>query len=469
MTKYLVCVVLLACPLLGSMGSMLVLDGQDDYVTLFKPVIDVNYFTVEGWAYLLGPGGGVYNENFMFEQRSLETGFAATSVVLAPESYGNNTSFVVRDNKNDRVRTFVPMQNYLEWHHYAGVCSEEWVSLYVDGELKTRLPNFHTGNYVERVDIIDIGRHVYHDIISGFFNGYIDEIRIWDHPRSPEQIQEFMTTSLPKEVYTSPNSGLLGFWNFDETIAATLNGQDVELVKDLSGHQHHGVLKHGATILPKGPRTLTLVEFDLITPRYDSTIYTTRPVFSWEPAVQETVVTPFELEYTLFLSTSPDFFNPKQKRVLGTQHSVQLTGLQPGTTYFWKVSATNAVDETRWSRQESAFFVHETATPVEDNSNTVPDHYKLYASYPNPFNATTAIQYDLPQSASVRLLILNIHGQLVRTLVDHSLPTGSHFIRWNGRTDLGETAASGVYMCKLKVQGSDGGTFSQTNRLTLLR
>ena len=88
----------------------------------------------------------------------------------------------------------------------------------------------------------------------------------------------------------------------------------------------------------------------------------------------------------------------------------------------------------------------------------------LYQNVPNPFNPQTSIRYDLPLSARVRLLIVDVAGRRVRTLVDEEQAAGSRAAIWNGRDDAGHAVASGVYFYVL-----DAGKQRLTRKLVLLK
>lgn len=70
---------------------------------------------------------------------------------------------------------------------------------------------------------------------------------------------------------------------------------------------------------------------------------------------------------------------------------------------------------------------------------------------PNPFNPSTSIQFSIAAPAPVTLRVLNVLGQPVRTLIQRKPMTGYHAINWDGRTDRGEMASSGVYISYLTV------------------
>jgi len=107
---------------------------------------------------------------------------------------------------------------------------------------------------------------------------------------------------------------------------------------------------------------------------------------------------------------------------------------------------------------------------IKKNQNIVtadagPIHtFKLENCYPNPVKGQTTIKFNLPQVSTVSLKIYNISGQLVKTLVDGALQSGSHSINWNSKDNNGKQAANGVYLYKLIA-----GCNSSTNKLVLVK
>jgi len=95
----------------------------------------------------------------------------------------------------------------------------------------------------------------------------------------------------------------------------------------------------------------------------------------------------------------------------------------------------------------------------ESNTPDLPKEYALRQAYPNPFNPTTSIGFDLPKESNVVLKIHNILGQEVATLVSERLPAGRYRRQWHA-TGLG----SGVYFYTMHA-----GEFVRTHKLLLLR
>ena len=83
----------------------------------------------------------------------------------------------------------------------------------------------------------------------------------------------------------------------------------------------------------------------------------------------------------------------------------------------------------------------------------LPTEFALRGSYPNPFNASTQIRYALPSAGRVKLVVYNILGSPVGTLVDGDMPAGEHSALWNGTDGSGRGLSSGIYFYKISFDG----------------
>ena len=91
-------------------------------------------------------------------------------------------------------------------------------------------------------------------------------------------------------------------------------------------------------------------------------------------------------------------------------------------------------------------------TSVGSSKDGLPKVFELANNYPNPFNPTTTIQFGVPHTADVSLMVYNILGQRVRMLVDHEQRSaGRYSVVWDGRDDLGNTVGSGMYFYRLET------------------
>ena len=96
---------------------------------------------------------------------------------------------------------------------------------------------------------------------------------------------------------------------------------------------------------------------------------------------------------------------------------------------------------------------------------TVPRAFALNGNRPNPFNPSTEIAYEVPQQATIRLVVYNLLGQEVVTLVNEVQQAGQYTVTWNARNAQGQAVSSGVYLYRLI--SSTG--FTQTKRMSLLK
>jgi len=106
------------------------------------------------------------------------------------------------------------------------------------------------------------------------------------------------------------------------------------------------------------------------------------------------------------------------------------------------------------------------ATPIEPTDRNIytPENFMLKQNYPNPFNPTTTIRYGLPKAQRVTLVVYNLQGQKVRTLINFTQQANEHQAVWDGRNDSGEAVSSGVYVYRLTA-----GEFSESRKMVLLR
>ena len=88
----------------------------------------------------------------------------------------------------------------------------------------------------------------------------------------------------------------------------------------------------------------------------------------------------------------------------------------------------------------------------------------LHGNYPNPFNPTTTISYDLANDGNVAIDIYNIKGQKVKTLVNDRQNAGAHTVVWNGHDDNGKHVGSGIYFFNMKA-----GKYTSTRKMILMK
>jgi len=96
---------------------------------------------------------------------------------------------------------------------------------------------------------------------------------------------------------------------------------------------------------------------------------------------------------------------------------------------------------------------------VKEKSNEIPTNFALYQNYPNPFNPSTTIEFDIPERTNVKLVIYDILGREVETIVDKEFEPGKYKINFTA-TNL----PSGVYFYTLRTP-----KFTKTNKMLLIK
>jgi len=103
-----------------------------------------------------------------------------------------------------------------------------------------------------------------------------------------------------------------------------------------------------------------------------------------------------------------------------------------------------------------------SVTGVSNLPETLPA--TMLAAYPNPFNPTVNLDFDLPVAGHIRLEIFDVAGRRLRTLLDDRFAAGPHTLSWDGRDDRGRSLPSGVYLIDLR-----SAAFHARTKLALLR
>lgn len=105
-------------------------------------------------------------------------------------------------------------------------------------------------------------------------------------------------------------------------------------------------------------------------------------------------------------------------------------------------------------------------TAVGDGPGAItPLEFGLDQNYPNPFNAQTKISFSMPAASHVKLVVFNVLGQEVVTLLDQKMDANKHDVIWDGFSAQGSIVASGTYFYRLSI----GDSFEETRQMTLLK
>ncbi len=94
----------------------------------------------------------------------------------------------------------------------------------------------------------------------------------------------------------------------------------------------------------------------------------------------------------------------------------------------------------------------------------IPRSFAFYPNFPNPFNPTTNLSFDLPKESKVILTIYDVTGRRIKTLISSQYPAGFHQVQWDGRDDSGNAVASGIYVYRIEA-----GKYTQSRKMMLLK
>ncbi|MBN2601746.1 MAG: T9SS type A sorting domain-containing protein, partial [Candidatus Marinimicrobia bacterium] len=99
-----------------------------------------------------------------------------------------------------------------------------------------------------------------------------------------------------------------------------------------------------------------------------------------------------------------------------------------------------------------------------ESSEKIPERFTLYPNYPNPFNPSTTIRYEVPRHARVELIIFDITGRRIRQLIRSEQQPGYYQTIWNGKNDAEQEVPSGQYFLLMNADG-----FRSTQKMLLLK
>jgi len=479
-------------------AQALSLDGDGDYVEI-PDAVDLqlpNSLTMEAWIL----------------QREVHT--VTPYVIYKCYAYGfavgdnNIYHFFFRDESN-LVDKFIPVT--IErgiWHHIA-------VTLNSEGIVKT----YFNGNLIDTdvrdvpinvTGILNIGRSSRTE--TEHFDGFIDEVRIWNIARTQEDIQATMNATLQGD-----EPGLVGYWSVDDSTA-----------NDSSLYGNHGTLMGDAEIIPlvgtwPPPKRGDVSGNGQIT-TYDAALILQYVVGLINAFPADSMGSPSAIESHDYQVSLPNVETSTGKRIQVPIAINDASGLLAGGVtikydptvlraigygslellngYYWKAN-TDLIGEVRFAfattevvttmGQGNLLMVEfevlpnsegETSPLILDNVNlansrsikkingevrVIPSTFALLQNFPNPFNPDTWLPYKLASTSPVSISIYNAKGQLIRALHLGYQNAGVYVTRgkaayWDGKDNVGEKVGSGVYFYTLRA-----GEFRSSRKMVIVK
>lgn len=221
-------------------GTALQFDGIDDWVEIpDSPSLNpTDQITVEVWAY-----SDVFDRS-QWQEFVMKGGNSPPSeprqYYLRPYLDRGTAQFLIHDLNTDYSESSEDTLMNGIWYHVAGTYDGNVLKIYVNGTLQGT-DTLGSVSIVESSEVLAFAR--LGSIDAEYYQGLLDEVRIWNVARTQAEIQFTMHDTLGPQYYSNPGSGLVGYWRFDE-------GSDTTAF-DLTGNHNDGII-HGAVYVPSG-------------------------------------------------------------------------------------------------------------------------------------------------------------------------------------------------------------------------
>ena len=167
----------------------------------------------------------------------------------------------------------------------------------------------------------------------------------------------------------------------------------------------------------------------------------------------------------IYLGVTPTWISSSSTGMINYQEvesfnfTIDTEGLSNGTYY-----GNIIVEDPYQNISETLQIILNVSDIVNIDKNIVPNAYFLGQNYPNPFNPSTQIQFSIPISENVRLIIYDILGNKVKEIINSDLTAGQYKYEWFGENNEGSKVGAGMYFYRLQA-----GSFLETKKMILLK
>ncbi|GAB5554967.1 MAG: hypothetical protein Sapg2KO_45580 [Saprospiraceae bacterium] len=497
-------------------ADFLTFDGVDDFVDVGRDEslqVKGNEITLEAWFKINEAKASTFQSTILAMDHS-ETGNDLGYFVRA--NGNGQIEWGFGDGQWHEVKSEDGVQLFElgTWNHVAGVYDGLLQKIYLNGNLVATSDTFTTTIGIAPTENLLVGTSP--AFLDRVINGGVAEVRIWNTARTDSEIKEFATQRI-----TGQEIGLVGYWPIDEgegqiiadrgannnegilggttedsstdpiwtegqvsvpmiDILAGFNGsfeEDLDFwrfyevpnslgstVEIITGDVVHGAK---AVKVTYAPPTESLVDrsLDLWDSRmplepgveYFGSFWTKKG-----PSTEGTL----NFTYGFFdgernvLAESDSIYEISNKYQKYKFHFIAPENTEMGWLAFrWKSGDGDDFLPGIMYLDQVQLLTEDRAVSVNDFPIVKREKVQLLPSYPNPFNQSTTIRYNLEEKAVVQLRIFNSYGQEVTQLINQEVPAGSYKIDW-----IPQNLPNGIYIVGLKA-----GSVLLSNRLILLR
>jgi hypothetical protein len=178
------------------------------------------------------------------------------------------------------------------------------------------------------------------------------------------------------------------------------------------------------------------------------------PVLKWDTVAGAT-------NYDVIISDKSDLSNVLFQLTGLDSTSALINKLSISSTYYWKLLARNDTATSEWT---SIYKFTTSAVGVGVHSpEEIVENYTLSQNYPNPFNPGTNISYSISEPSFVTIIIYDVYGREIETLVNENQPAGRFVTRWEPRANRGGLS-TGVYYYKMRA-----GKYSEIKKMLFVK
>jgi YD repeat-containing protein len=257
-------------------------------------------------------------------------------------------------------------------------------------------------------------------------------------------IAAILLAAEPAVAQTGLTEAVVVTYTYDENgrLSSASMGDDVAFTYDYDAGGNPVLLATSANLAPSA--------FLRIQPQDSSEVVTDSIRFAWSPSLDpegETVSYELRLEVSgldTTISTSD------------TTLVVDVSGRGLAATALevrWSVESSDGRYLTAAQNGEGFFILDRSSHVAIEAGSELPRAFALHPNYPNPFNPTTTLRFDLPVPASVELSVFDVLGRRIAVLISSEMAPGTYTATWNGRLSSGGQAPTGVYFYTLQAAG----------------
>ena len=144
------------------------------------------------------------------------------------------------------------------------------------------------------------------------------------------------------------------------------------------------------------------------------------------------------------------------------QDTSLIISLADNSQYYWLVEALDSDGFIVGSNDNTPNTI--VVGTLSIDGDLIPIEFALHQNYPNPFNPVTTLRYDLPENGHVNIIIYDMMGRQVKTLVSQSQDAGYKSVIWNAANDYGKPVSAGIYLYQIQA-----GEYISTKKMVLLK